>query len=279
MLSITHALQDAARAFVHSETARLDAQVLLCHVLDKPTSYLYTWPDKILTDEEQTQFSALVARRIAGEPIAYIVGYRDFWSLRLRTSPATLIPRPDTELLVELVLSHLPSAPCQLLDLGTGTGAIALSVASERPDCHVFGVDYQQDAVLLALENQRENQITNADFIQSDWFSAIKAQQFAVIVSNPPYIDATDPHLQRGDVRFEPASALIADANGLADIRHICQQSVKYLEISGWLFIEHGASQGQAVRDIFHGAGFSQIATKRDYNGLERVTLGQFIAI
>ncbi|MEZ8141546.1 protein-(glutamine-N5) methyltransferase, release factor-specific [Enterovibrio norvegicus FF-33] len=274
---IEHALRDAALLLAdhQSPSPRIDASVLLCHVLDKPSSYLYTWSDKVLSEQESKDFDALIERRKLGEPVAYIIGYRDFWSLRLSVEPSTLIPRPDTERLVELALARLPTGEGNVLDLGTGTGAIALSMASERRDIQVTGVDLRPEAVALAQRNQRENHITNAQFVQSSWFDKIPAQTFTMIVSNPPYIDPEDPHLAQGDVRFEPKTALIADEHGLADIRHICQQSPQYLSRDGWLLIEHGFDQGDAVRALFTEAGFYDVETQQDYAGHDRVTLGR----
>ncbi len=276
--SIEIALQQAAHrlALSQSSSSRIDATLLLEHVLDKPSSYLYTWPDKLLTTEQLETFNALVQRREKGEPVAYILGYRDFWSLRLFVEPSTLIPRPDTELLVELGLSLLDPKANALLDLGTGTGAIALAMASECPFLTVTGVDFRPDAVLLAKRNQEVNQIKNADFLVSNWFDALIDTRYAMILSNPPYIDPLDPHLEQGDLRFEPKTALIAAENGLADIRHICNSSINYLEKDGYLLIEHGYDQANQVREIFKAAGFSSIETKKDYAGHDRVTLGQY---
>lgn len=278
-VTIENALRDAALLLAEhqSPSPRIDASVLLCHVLDKPSSYLYTWSDNALTEDEEAAFNTLLARRKAGEPVAYIIGYRDFWSLRLNVEPSTLIPRPDTERLVELALERLPQGEGRVLDLGTGTGAIALAIASERKDITVTGVDLRAEAVALAAKNGLENGINNAQFMQSSWFSNVPAQRFSMIVSNPPYIDPEDPHLSQGDVRFEPKSALVADDHGLADIRTICQKSPEYLIDGGWLLIEHGYDQGEAVRTLFSGAGFIDVETQHDYAGLDRVTLGRFV--
>ncbi|WP_154124012.1 peptide chain release factor N(5)-glutamine methyltransferase [Grimontia hollisae] len=278
-VTIENALRDAALllAEYQSLSPRIDASVLLCHVLDKPSSYLYTWSDKALTEDEEAAFNTLLARRKTGEPVAYIIGYRDFWSLRLNVEPSTLIPRPDTERLVELALERLPQGDGAVLDLGTGTGAIALAIASERKDIAVTGVDLRAEAVALAMKNGLENGINNAQFMQSSWFSNVPAQRFSMIVSNPPYIDPEDPHLSQGDVRFEPKSALVSGEHGLADIRVICQQSPEYLVDGGWLLIEHGYDQGEAVRTLFCGAGFIDVETQHDYAGLDRVTLGRFV--
>ncbi|SIN97610.1 peptide chain release factor N(5)-glutamine methyltransferase [Salinivibrio sp. ES.052] len=259
-------------------SAAIDVRALLCHVLGQPSSYLYTWPERKLTAAQLAQFRQLFARRLQGEPVAYILGYRDFWTLRLSVSTATLIPRPETELLVEQALMALPATPCRVLDLGTGTGAVALAIASERPDVTVVGVDLMPEAVSLASRNAHDNHIQNAHFIQSDWFSALSDMNpFDVIVSNPPYIDGADPHLQQGDVRFEPASALVAEENGLAALRYIGQTAPNYLVEGGWLMVEHGYNQGEAVRTAWKDAGWQGANTQQDYAGLDRITLAQHI--
>ncbi len=260
-----------------SESPSLDAAVLLCHVLEKPRSYLLTWPEKALTPEEEQQFDTLLTRRIAGEPVAYILGEREFWSLPLNVAPSTLIPRPDTERLVELALDKALTHEGDILDLGTGTGAIALALASELKSRSVMGVDYQVEAVELARSNATKLNISNCQFAQGSWFEPIDlVHKFSVIVSNPPYIDENDPHLSQGDVRFEPSTALVADNNGLADIETITAQAPNYLQVGGWLLFEHGFEQGQAVRDILASNGFCHVATEQDYAGNDRVTLGQW---
>lgn len=276
-LSIEALLKQAAQqlADAGSQSPQIDAAVLLCYVLDKPRSYLLTWPEKVLDSEQSAAFSAVMRRRLAGEPVAYIVGEREFWSLPLKVAPHTLIPRPDTERLVELALEKIPSGPCSVLDLGTGTGAIALAIASERPDIKVTGIDLRPEAAQLALENSQNLQITNTRFLSGSWYSPLTAdERFAVIVSNPPYIDEADPHLEQGDVRFEPKSALVADEQGLADIRVISEQGRLFLCKGGWLLMEHGFEQGEAVRNILLELGYSQVSTAQDYAGLDRVTMG-----
>lgn len=253
----------------------LDAAVLLCHVLGKPRSYLLTWPEKVLTQEQQDQFEALLERRLGGEPVAYIIGEREFWSLPLKVSPSTLIPRPDTERLVEVALDKTLGQAGPILDLGTGTGAIALALASELPQRQVMGIDLKQEAKELAEFNAKQLNIQNAVFNQGSWFEPIASgTKFALIVSNPPYIDENDPHLSQGDVRFEPRSALVADDSGLADIRYISDLARQYLEVGGWLVFEHGYDQGQAVREIMNNFGYQQVVTEKDYGGNDRVTLG-----
>lgn len=269
-----------------SDSERLDIELLLCHVLQKNRTWLFTWSDKTLTAEQQQLFNEFFSRRKNGEPIAHIIGEREFWSLPLSVNNSTLIPRPDTELLVELLLElFADDAPTQLrrcLDLGTGTGAIVLAIASEKPDWKLLGVDKSVDAVALAEKNRAALQFTHVQILQSDWFAALSlhadetaVQQFDVIVSNPPYIDPQDPHLDQGDVRFEPRSALIADNNGLADIELIIQQGWDYLYEQGWLLLEHGYDQGSAVRELLRARGFAQIETRFDLGGNERVSFGK----
>ncbi|MCG3758407.1 peptide chain release factor N(5)-glutamine methyltransferase [Vibrio cincinnatiensis] len=259
-----------------SDSPSLDAAVLLCHVLQKPRSYLLTWPEKILTAEQQTEFDTLLTRRLSGEPVAYIIGEREFWSLPLKVSPSTLIPRPDTERLVELALEKAEQIPGDILDLGTGTGAIALALALELPARHVFGVDLRHEAQQLAIENSQRLQITNVTFLQGSWFTPlVEGIKFALIVSNPPYIEESDPHLEQGDVRFEPKSALVAEDNGLADIKYIAQTAREYLLAEGWLLFEHGYEQATAVQTILKELGYQAITTEQDYAGNDRVTLAR----
>lgn len=261
-----------------SPTERLDVELLLAAALNKPKSYLYTWPERVLDEQALALFNGYLARRQAGEPIAYILGCQGFWSLELQVGKQTLIPRPDTELLVEVCLSHIATDKQQrILDLGTGTGAIALAIACERPLTEVTAVDYIEDAVKLAEQNRCHLQITNAHILQSNWFSALTGQTFHIIASNPPYIAATDPHLVEGDVRFEPNTALISGQDGLDDIRLIIQQAPDYLVEEGWLFFEHGYQQAQAVQQLLSTRGFINISTARDLGGNERVTGGQWL--
>lgn len=262
-----------------SSSPRIDAEVLLCHVLGRDRTWLYTWGDKICPLWEQARFDALIAARVQGTPVAYLTGEREFWGLRLATSPDTLIPRPDTETLVELALSRAVLPSGHLLDLGTGTGAIALAFASEQPLWQVLGVDLRFEAVALANHNARSLGITNARFLQSDWFAALESYDeagtlFDIIVSNPPYIAADDPHLAEGDVRFEPRSALVADASGMADLLHLVNTAQRYLAASGWLLLEHGYQQAQMVCEALKNAGYQNVESVRDLGGRERVTLG-----
>lgn len=261
------------------ESPRADADVLLCHLLDCRRSYLMTWPERELDAAQQATLQRWLARRLNGEPIAHLVGEREFWSLPLKVSPATLIPRPDTEVLVEQALTRIPQGPCAVLDLGTGTGAIALALKSERPEIDVWAVDRMADAAALARENSTALGLP-IEVRDGSWFEPLgesdrdNTPRFAVIVSNPPYIDGADPHLEQGDVRFEPRSALVADDAGLADIRHIVAHAPAYLLTDGWLLLEHGWDQGGAVRQLLRDGGYREVATVRDYGDNDRVTLG-----
>ncbi|CAI0843233.1 Release factor glutamine methyltransferase [Serratia quinivorans] len=269
-------LKAAVARLTQSDSARRDAEILLGFVTGRARTFLMAFGETLLTQQQQEQLERLLVRRERGEPVAYLIGEREFWSLPLSVSPATLIPRPDTECLVELALERLPSSACHILDLGTGTGAIALALASERPDCAVTGVDLQPEAVALAQHNAQKLAIGNAQFLQGSWFAPLAGQTFALIASNPPYIDATDPHLAQGDVRFEPSSALVAQQHGLADLSAIVQQAPQYLQPQGWLLLEHGWQQGESVRALLQAAGFISIATRRDYGDNDRVTFGQW---
>jgi release factor glutamine methyltransferase len=269
-------LKAAVARLTQSDSARRDAEILLGFVTGRARTFLMAFGETLLTQQQQEQLERLLVRRERGEPVAYLMGEREFWSLPLSVSPATLIPRPDTECLVELALERLPSSACNILDLGTGTGAIALALASERPDCTVTGVDLQPEAVALAQHNAQKLAIGNAQFLQGSWFAPLAGQTFALIASNPPYIDAADPHLAQGDVRFEPSSALVAQQHGLADLSAIVQQAPQYLQPQGWLFLEHGWQQGESVRALLQAAGFISIATRRDYGDNDRVTFGQW---
>lgn len=279
--SIKAVINDAALAFRGmSDTAKLDAEILLLHVIEKPKAYLFTWPDAVLTPEQLEHFTSLVEKRLLGHPIAHLIGKRDFWTLTLEVNNSTLIPRPDTELLIERVLSSISDSDLPTngtgLDLGTGTGAIALSLASELPEMQWLGSDFSQDAVNLATRNKSLNNINNCTFIQSDWYSALGDQRFDIIVSNPPYIDPQDPHLNQGDVRFEPKSALIADNYGKSDITHIVERAPHFLNSPGLIAIEHGYDQGEFVRQCLAHRGFKNINTFIDLGQNDRITIGYF---
>ncbi|TNI80437.1 protein-(glutamine-N5) methyltransferase, release factor-specific [Aeromonas veronii] len=278
-MQIQQARAHIMTVLAEGESPRADADVLLCHLLDCRRSYLMTWPERELDATQQTTLQGWLARRLNGEPIAHLVGEREFWSLPLKVSPATLIPRPDTEVLVEQALTRIPQGPCAVLDLGTGTGAIALALKSERPEVDVWAVDRMADAAALARENSVALGLP-IEVRDGSWFEPLgepdrdNTPRFAVIVSNPPYIDGADPHLEQGDVRFEPRSALVADDAGLADIRHIVAHAPAYLLTDGWLLLEHGWDQGEAVRQLLRDGGYREVATVRDYGDNDRVTLG-----
>ncbi|ADO48301.1 peptide chain release factor N(5)-glutamine methyltransferase [[Enterobacter] lignolyticus] len=271
-------LAQAIACLKESESPRRDAEILLGHVTGKSRTFILAFDETPLSAEQLDALAGLLARRARGEPVAHLVGMREFWSLPLFVSPATLIPRPDTECLVEQALARLGDAPGRILDLGTGTGAIALALASERPDCQLTAVDVVADAVALARRNVAHLGVNNVQVLQSSWFSALDGQRFDMIVSNPPYIDEQDPHLAQGDVRFEPKTALVAADAGLADLAHIIAQGRCYLSAGGWMLLEHGWQQGAAVRALFADAGYREVETCRDYGGNERLTLGRWHA-
>ena len=274
MTRIDQLLAHAAQ--IDSPTAQLDAELLLAFVLEKPRSYLYTWPDKTVTEAQVAAFMTLLERRQRGEPVAYLLGRQGFWTLDLQVAKHTLIPRADTELLVESALQLADaSSTLKVLELGTGTGALALALASERPLWAVTGVDRIESAVALAQNNQRQLQLANVEFLSSHWFSALTAQRYDLIVSNPPYIADNDPHLQQGDVRFEPLSALVSGPDGLDDIRLIIAQAPSYLTANGWLLLEHGFDQASAVRELLQQAGFIDVSSQRDLSGHQRISLGR----
>lgn len=271
------------RQLTASDTPRLDAEVLLAHCLDKPRSYLYTWPDREVAGPEADAYRRLLARRSGGEPIAHLTGTREFWSLRLAVDGSTLIPRPDTERLVEIALACTDAfaassavRPIRVLDLGTGSGAIALALASERPAWRVTGAEREAAALALAERNRRACGLANVGWLRSDWFAAVpNGERFHTVVGNPPYIDAGDAHLGEGDVRFEPRSALVAAEGGLADIRRIAAAASNYLLPRGWLLLEHGAEQGLAVRALLAERNFRDVQTWRDEGHRERVSGGR----
>lgn len=276
-MDITHTLQHIAeRLRAVSDSARLDAELLLSHMLERPRSYLYTWPERELAETERQALEALVERRLAGEPIAHILGKREFWSLELAVSADTLIPRPETELLVEAALARIPEqAAWSIADLGTGSGAIALAIASERPRCHVIAVERSEGALAMARENVRRLGLGNVELLEGDWFAPLVGRRCEMILSNPPYIPEADPHLGQGDVRFEPLSALVAGADGLTDIRHIIAAAGDFLQDPGWLLLEHGFDQGEAVTGLLRKAGFVEVADLTDLQGHGRIAIGR----
>ncbi len=255
--------------------ASLEVNLLLQHLLQVNRAWLISHDRDVLTDDQQQDFYALLQRRLAGEPIAYILGVREFYGLTLKVTPATLIPRPDSETLVEAALQKISvDVAWDILDLGTGTGAVALAIAKHRPKCHVIGVDASAEALVVAIENAQNLDLKNLSLIKSNWFSDLAAEKFDVIVSNPPYIAEADCHLTQGDLRFEPRSALASGFNGLDDIRLIIQQAPNYLKPNGWLMLEHGYDQAHSVAALLKEHGFSQIDHAQDLAGILRVTFG-----
>ncbi len=258
--------------------ARHEAELLLLHVLDRPRSWLFAHATDPLATADQAAFEALLARRVAGEPVAYLTGRRGFWTLDLEVDPATLIPRPETELLVELALERLPpERTLQLADLGTGSGAIALALASERPQAQVLATDASPGALAVAARNAARHELRNVRFAEGgyDWYAPLQGARFDLIASNPPYIASDDPHLEQGDLRFEPATALSSGVDGLDDIRRIVDGGQAHLLPGGWLLIEHGWDQGAAIRALFEAAGFTNVQTVQDLEQRDRITLGQ----
>lgn len=279
MTDIQSTLQEASIQLAKSsDSALLDAEVILCHVLDKPRSHLRAWPEKQLSAAQQAQFSLLLNQRQQGTPVAYITGYKEFWSRDFKVSSDVLIPRPDTELLIELSLSLLANQPqANIIDLGTGSGIIAITLAAERPDIKVIASDYSLPALTIAKQNAKTHQTKSIQFIHSNWFADIPSSTFDLIISNPPYIDRDDIHLSQGDVRFEPDSALIAPDTGLKDIKDIADHSRHYLKTNGSLLIEHGYDQKQATQAVFSSLGYDNIKTHNDLSGNARVTTAQWI--
>ena len=252
-----------------------EMKLLMRHFLGVDAAWLISHENDSLEANQLEALEALVQRRLNGEPIAYILGSREFYGLQLKTTPATLIPRPDTETLVEAALAKIPqNASLNILDLGTGTGAVALAIASQRPQTKVTAVDASLEALKVATENAQSLNLSNVRLIESNWFSALGGEKFDVIVSNPPYIAKDDEHLKQGDLRFEPLSALASGVDGLDDIRKIIQDAPDYLNPNGWLMLEHGYNQAHAVAALLNARGFSKVAHAKDIAGTLRVTFG-----
>lgn len=257
--------------------ARLEVLVLLCEALQVPRAYLVAHRDEALAEPGTHRYEQLLTRRLRGEPVAYILGRREFFSLSFQVSPAVLIPRPDTELLVELTLAHIPAdRHSHLLDLGTGSGAIAITLAKQRPKAEVIAVDRSMEALEIAQENARALQVNNISFVQGNWCESLGVRIFDIIVTNPPYIREADPHLAQGDLRFEPIAALVAGDNGLASIKQIARSAPAHLCRGGHLMLEHGYDQAEDCRNILIENGFSRVESINDLGGIARVTLGKF---
>ncbi len=251
--------------------------MLLGHVLQRDSTWLYAHGDDELSAEESARFDALISERVRGVPVAYLIGSRGFWSMDLAVSSDVLIPRPETELLVELGLQRIPAdADTNIADLGTGSGAIALALATERPGARVIACDASAAALAVARANAQRLGLANVRFAQGDWFAAVGDARFSLIASNPPYIAVGDAHLGRGDLRYEPALALSSGADGLDAIRKIISDASNHLLDGGWLLLEHGWDQGEAVRALLNAAGFAEVATHRDLGDRDRVSLGSF---
>lgn len=268
----------AARLLAQARAAidAVDAEHLLLHVLARPRSWLFAHADDAVTATEAAAFRALVERRAQGEPVAYLTGTQGFWSLELAVTPATLIPRPETERLIELALERLPAGVAvRVADLGTGSGAIALAIAKERPQAQVIATDASAAALDVARANAERNRVRNVQFRQGDWLAPLAGERFDLIASNPPYIADGDPHLCAGDLRFEPPTALSSGADGLDAIRVIVRDARALLQPGGWLLLEHGWDQGDAVRALLQVAGYSDVATEQDLEARDRISLGR----
>lgn len=278
-MQINFLLQQANRALLsHVSTPQLDAEILLAHVLNKPRSYLHAWPEQILSEKEVIQFNDYLARRRQLEPIAYITGIKEFWSLLLHVSPAVLIPRPETELLVEriLALPIEPHQPIQFADLGTGCGSIALSIAHERPHWHIDATDLSSQALKIAEQNAKRLRLTNISFHQGSWCEALPKKQFTILVSNPPYIAQQEWDDYANELVYEPITALVSGDDGLEAIREICCQAKNYLKSNSYILMEHGFKQGAKVHDVFTKEGYQDIITCHDLSGHARVTSGRY---
>jgi release factor glutamine methyltransferase len=278
MLQIKAILSEASRLLAtSSDSAALDAEVLLCLVLGKERSYLRAWPDKELQSEDTARFWSLIQQRQNGMPIAYITGSREFWSRTFHVTPDVLIPRPDTELLIELSLKLMPKdKPVKIIDLGTGSGIIAITLAAERPQAQISATDLSLAALSVAKLNADKHETRHIQFYQSNWLTNVREDKFNIIVSNPPYIAKNDSHLRQGDIRFEPQSALCADDQGLSDIKIIVETARNHLESGGHLLIEHGYDQQHQVQSIFKDFHYDNVQTVTDLSGQPRVTYGQW---
>lgn len=261
---------------VASQCPRLDAEILLASVLDVSRAYLKTWPERKLTAKQQKGFQALITKRQQGQPVAYLLGEWEFWSLPIKITPDTLIPRPETECLVELALEKCSMEKAVAVDLGTGSGAIALALAIEKPKWTLWASDVSESALAVAMANAEQLGLRNINTLLSDWFSALPDTQFDLIIANPPYIDQQDPQLQSNVINWEPRGALIAEAEGLADLETIIRDAPAFLKPGAWLILEHGYNQAELVVGLFRQHGYEQISTKQDLEGRDRVTCGHW---
>ena len=259
-----------------ADEAAFETHLLMQETLQVSRAWLMAHAEQTLTSEREATFLAMVGRRLQGEPVAYILGHREFYGLDLLVTPDVLIPRPDTETLVEAALSRIPHhQPCRVLDLGTGSGAIAIAIARHRPEARVIAVDTSAAALKIARRNADNLQTHNLNLLQSDWFGALSGAMFEVIVSNPPYIACSDPHLKQGDLRFEPETALASGMDGLNDLRDIVAAAPAHLQAGGWLLLEHGYDQAPAVAGLLTEAGFADVGHAADLAGITRVTFGK----
>jgi release factor glutamine methyltransferase len=275
-MSIRLLLESGREKLAPEPLARRESEILLCHALGVSRSFLFANPELEVPLKRRADYLALLRRRSEGEPIAYLLGKRAFWTLEMEITPDVLIPRPETELLVEAALEVIPlSLPCRVADLGTGSGAIALAVASERPKAEVHATDLSEKALELARRNAAHLSLHHVQFHQGHWLQPLEGR-FDVLLSNPPYVSAGDPHLLRGDCRYEPQLALSPGVDGLAAIREITHTSPGCLATEGWLIVEHGFDQGLACRELFNSAGFGNVRTLTDLAGLDRVCVGQW---
>jgi len=278
-MTIQQALTRGYQLLEHNSSSyHIDTQILLCHALDCQRTKLIAWPQQRLNNEQQQQFTRLITKRQQGWPVAYLTGHREFWSLDFSVTPDTLIPRPETELLVETILEHFgPDQHLTLSDLGTGSGAIACAIASERPNWQITATDISTAALSIARKNAGHYGLNNIRFITSDWFSKLPTGYFDIIVSNPPYIASDDRHLQQGDVRFEPVTALSAGSGGMDDIKHLCQHARPYLKPGGLLLFEHGFDQQQPALNCLQENGYKHIIQKKDLSGQARISGGRTV--
>jgi len=275
-MNIADTLKQGKQRLAGSESANLDTEVLLCSILNCERGKLYSHPEQTLSEKELNSFNELISLREQGHPVAHLCKQKEFWSLSFHITPDTLIPRPETELLVETALKQLPiDSEKHILDLGTGSGAIAIAIASERPSTKITATDKSENALKIARRNAETHNIKNIEFKNSDWFEKENNLSYDLIVSNPPYICNDDPHLKQGDVQFEPHSALTSGNDGLHDLRIIISESKKYLNKDAWLLVEHGYNQAEQVRELFIKNDFISVTTIKDYSNHDRVSIGQ----